>query len=128
MRLKLAVILIFLMLIGFATKMHAGVFQTWINNSLGGIIYVIFFMHLALFVNLKWKPLHIALMVFVFTSLIEFTQLINGHVLNIIRKYFIGRTLIGTTFNPFDFFYYLIGAIFGYFSLVFLIRINNKQD
>jgi uncharacterized membrane protein len=61
-----------------------------------------------------WKN---AFVVFMFTSVIEFTQLLDVHFLVFIRRSFIGRTLIGTTFSWQDFLYYFAGAVIG-FSLI----------
>ena len=116
------ILLILLILIpaGFLTKWQSFHHSPWISNSLGGVFYVIFFILVFKFINPKWKSFIISILVVLFTSSLEFTQLLKTPFLETIRSTFIGRTLIGNSFNVSDFLYYIIGGILGYGVLVVL--------
>ncbi len=113
---KLGVLISLLLItpLGFATKFYTGPARHWVNTSLGGVLYEIFWC-LVVFLFLRktaaWK---IALGVFIATSILEVLQLFHPPFLQFIRSFFIGRTLIGTTFVPSDFFYYMIGSLLGW--------------
>jgi hypothetical protein len=72
----------------------------------------------------KSKPVHIALGVFVVTSLLEFIQLVESSFLEIIRSNFIGQTLIGNSFAWSDFPYYAIGSLVGFLILTRIMKID----
>lgn len=100
--------------LGFATKFYHGPAEGWVNNSLGGVFYEIFW---CLVIGLFWprgNPLWIALTVFFATCLLEFLQLIHPPFLEYLRSFFIGRTILGNSFSPSDFLYYASGAVLGY--------------
>ena len=104
--------------LGFATKFYNGIYANWVNNSLGGVFYEIFWCLVIFLICSKLSPFIIASIVFIFTSVLEFLQLWKTPFLEIIRSNFIGRTLIGTSFTWSDFPYYLIGCV----ASIFLIR------
>lgn len=120
------IILILLVIFGVATKFYHGVAGGFVNKSLGGVVYVIFWI---VFFSL-WLPgvraFKIAAWVFIATCLIEVTQLSDASFLEKLREYFVFRTLIGTSFNLLDMLFYLAGALLGYGMLVYLDRRNNK--
>lgn len=115
-------ILLALIPLGFATKFYTGPFASWVNNSLGGIFYEIFWCLVIFFIYPSLKSHLIALIVFIVTSALEFTQLWHAPFLEQIRESFIGRTLIGTSFTWTDFPYYAIGCVVGYFLLKLISR------
>ncbi|MCG6912817.1 DUF2809 domain-containing protein [bacterium BMS3Abin03] len=111
--------------IGFYSKFYSGPAKDWVNNSLGGVLYEIFWCLLVFmfFVNIKiWK---ITLSVFIATCILEILQLWHPPFLELIRSYFIGRTILGTSFSWFDFIYYFIGCGIGYLLLNRLQRLNS---
>jgi len=117
--------------IGFYSKFYRGPASEWVNNSLGDVFYEIFWC-LLIFLILSesrfWKscyPLIIASGVFIFTCALEFLQLWHPPFLVFLRSYFIGATILGTTFVWSDFPYYLIGSIIGYFWIKVLYGIKN---
>lgn len=114
-------------ILGFASKFYRGWGEDWMNNSLGGVFYVVFWC-------LAWdffRPRHsariIALVVFLLTSVLEVLQLTKLGVLVWMRKFFVGRTLVGTTFAAEDFFYYFIGSVMGY-GLLQWIRVDKVGE
>ncbi len=110
--------------IGFYSKFYKGPVHVWVNDSLGGAFYEIFWCLLIfLFLN-KTAPWKIAFAVFSFTCLLEFLQLWHPPFLELIRGNFIGRTIMGTSFVPSDFIYYVLGSLIGWIWLR-LLRFNR---
>ena len=119
-------ILIFIIVpIGFYSKFYSGPGKDWINNSLGGVLYEIFWCLFIFLFLIKIKIWKIAVSVFIATCILEVMQLWHPQSLEYIRSFFLGRTLIGTSFSWFDFIYYFIGSIIGYVLLNRLQRIDS---
>ena len=114
-RWKVIVLLLVTIVLGLYTKFYSGHnrhFVHWVNDSFSSVFYEIFWCLLA-FLFFR-KPKNIAITVFLATCCLEFLQLSHSTPLEFIRKYFIGRVLIGTSFVPSDFIYYFIGSGAGY--------------
>jgi hypothetical protein len=123
---KWALILLLLVTpFGFYTKIYLGPSASWVNDSLGGVFYEIFWCILFFLLIVKAKAWVIATSVFIVTSFLELLQLWHPEFLEIIRGYFIGRTLLGTSFNLYDFIYYFIGSGIGYLILTRLQKLRN---
>jgi hypothetical protein len=75
----------------------------------------------------RWNPRWIALGVLVATCILEFSQISRAPILELIRSNFIGRTIIGSTFDWFDFPYYFLGSGIGWFWLTRL-KAAGKKD
>ncbi|MEA2103440.1 MAG: DUF2809 domain-containing protein [Candidatus Cloacimonadota bacterium] len=108
--------------LGFATKFYNGIFAEWVNNSLGGVFYEIFWCLIFLFIFVRLKPILISIFVFLITSVLEFTQLFSNPFLNVIRSNFIGRTIIGSSFVWSDFVYYFFGCTIAYFWIILFLK------
>lgn len=65
----------------------------------------------------KSKTLGIVLSVFIITCMLEFVQLLNNELPEIVRSNFIGKTITGNSFTWNDFPYYMTGSALGYFIL-----------
>ena len=107
-------------LLGTLGKFYPGPGRSWLNNSFGGVPYVILFMAL---VALIWPRLAqgwVALGVLVATCLLEVLQLWQPAWLQAVRATLPGRLVLGSTFSPSDFWYYLIGAGLGWVGLRWL--------
>ncbi|MFZ5942018.1 MAG: DUF2809 domain-containing protein [Bacteroidota bacterium] len=120
-RIRLLLALVPVTAVGLMSKMVHIPHMAWIHNSLGGLLYVVFFILLLLLIFPSWKPLYAALTVFLFTSALEFAQLIHHPFLEAVRATRPGRALIGSTFNPADFTWYLAGAILGFLLVRLLL-------
>lgn len=125
-RARTIILLIALIPIGFYTKFYLGPASEWVNNSLGGIIYVIFWSLLFFLFAPKVNPVKISFGVFIVTCLLEFLQLWHPIFLESIRMSFLGRAILGTTFSWLDQFHYLIGCIISLALLDYLSR-NEKK-
>jgi len=90
---------------------------------MGDILYPMFWFFLVLFFRPQFSSLKLASTVFIFSTAIEFTQLLSSPLLTQIRSTFIGRTLIGTGFAPVDIFYYFIGCVLavGLYRVLYLL-------
>jgi hypothetical protein len=109
--------LIIIVPLGFYTKFYSGPAHIWVNNSLGGFFYEIFWVLLFSILLPKVRPVIIAMAVFFATCTLEFLQLWHPPFLQILRSNFIGRTILGNSFNLMDFPYYIAGSLAGYLIL-----------
>ena len=100
--------------LGLYSKFYSGQAENWVNNSLGGVLYVIFWCLFAFLFLSNIKPWRIAAVVFAVTCFLEFLQLWHPPLLEFIRSHFIGRTILGTSFTWTDFPYYLVGCGIGW--------------
>ena len=119
------ILILIIVPIGFYSKFYSGPGKDWINNSLGCVLYEIFWCLFIFLFLIKIKIWKIAVSVFIATCILEVMQLWHPQSLEYIRSFFLGRTLIGTSFSWFDFIYYFIGSIIGYVLLNRLQRIDS---
>jgi hypothetical protein len=103
--------------IGFYSKFYAGPAAFWVNNSLGGVWYEIFWCLVAFLCFDKGKPWLIATVVLMATCTLEVLQLWHPPMLEYLRGFFIGRTILGTSFAWSDFPYYVAGCGIGWLWL-----------
>ena len=125
MRLITLLLIVIITPIGFISKFYSGPGAYWVNNSLGGILYEIFWCLVVFLFLPKARAYFIASSVFIITSILEILQLWHPPFLQAIRNTFIGRTLIGTSFVWSDFLYYIVGCSIG-LLMKHLIRKFNK--
>lgn len=100
--------------IGFYSKFYTGPAATWVNNSLSGMFYEIFWCILVFLFLDKVKPWKIATFVLIITCFLEFLQLWRHPFLELLRRDFIGRTILGNYFAWSDFSYYFLGCGIGW--------------
>jgi hypothetical protein len=96
---------------GFWTKFYEGPADSWVNNSLGGVLYVIFWCLLFSILVPKAGAVVISTAVLLVTSGLEFLQLWHPPILETVRSTFLGVTLIGNSFSWMDLLHYTAGAI-----------------
>jgi len=101
--------------LGLYSKIYNGPAATWVNNSSGGILYVLCFIIFFSLLLRQSKPFKLSLIVFLATCGVEFLQLWHPPFLTMLRSNRIGVTFLGNSFGWSDFPYYLIGAVIGYF-------------
>jgi hypothetical protein len=107
--------LLFIIPAGIYTKLYEGAFAIWVNNSLCGAFYEIFWCMVFLFLFPEGKVTIISMWVLIVTCVLEFTQLWHPPILEVIRSTFVGRTIIGSTFDWSDFPYYFIGCCIAWY-------------
>jgi len=96
---------------GLWTKTYEGPGDSWVNNSLGGVLYVIFW---SLFFSLVFPRVRhgkVALVVLFVTCALEVLQRWHPPVLESVRSTFIGATLLGNSFAWWDFPHYGAGFL-----------------
>jgi len=113
--------------LGLYSKYYAGPAAAWVIKSLGGVFYVIFWCQVIHLIRPDFSPLPVSIIVVIITCAIEFTQLSQADTLEYIRRTFAGRALIGHSFNPLDFPYYIAGGFIAW-ALQYYNRITNKSD
>lgn len=101
--------------LGFGTKFYDGPAAGWVHGELGGFFYELFWCLAALLVWPRTRPVWLAVSVLGMTCALEFLQLWHPPLLEWLRSFFIGRTIIGNTFSWWDFPYYFLGAGAGWF-------------
>ncbi|MBN2011380.1 DUF2809 domain-containing protein [candidate division KSB1 bacterium] len=114
--------------VGFYSKFYNGPAQDWVNNSLGGVFYEIFWCLVLYLVAPKLQPRLNALIIFLVTCVLEIMQLWHPLFLETIRATFIGATVLGSSFTWTDFPYYIIGSLLGWLWLHQLIRTVYHTD
>jgi hypothetical protein len=97
--------------LGLLTKMYEGPGGEWVNNSLGGVLYVIFWTLLCSLLFPVAKPCRIAGVVLLVTCMLEVVQLWHPPFLETVRSTFIGVTLLGNSFSWLDFPHYMLGSL-----------------
>ncbi len=114
-------------LLGFYSKFYSGKEEVWINHHLGGIFYVIFWCLIVFLFFPEAKPVIIAGWVLSITVLLEFLQLYHPKFLGLLRGSFIGKTILGTSFNLIDIIFYIIGWGIAIIWLKKLSKLNYSK-
>ena len=113
--------------LGLGLKFYPGPARGWVNDSLGGVAYEIFWCLVLFAIWPRRSAINpIVIGVLVVTCLLEALQLVDHPVLASIRGNFLGRTLIGTTFVWSDIIYYVIGCALGWMWLRALARFDRR--
>jgi hypothetical protein len=94
--------------VGFYGKFYSGPWHYWVNNSLSGVLYEIFWCLVLVLCFKRLKPTHIAGIVLAVTCSVEFLQLWRPPFLALLRRNFFGVTILGNVFTWSDFPYYFL--------------------
>lgn len=111
--------------LGFYSKFYTGPASAWVNNSLGGVLYVIFWTLVFSLIFARTRPWKIAGLVVLITCILEFLQLLHPRFLESIRSTFMGATLLGNSFSWLDLAHYLVGAVLAF---VLLTGLRKRED
>ncbi len=110
---------------GFLSKSYAGAGHKWFNDYGGGLLYEVFWcLVVFFFVPKKKYATTIAVVVLLITCILETLQLWHPPFLQLVRSYYLGRALIGTTFVWWDFPHYFLGCFIGWLCM----RIISKKS
>jgi len=112
---------------GIYAKNFKGPAEGWVNDSLGGLFYVVFWCLFVFFVTPRPRSIAIALWVLTVTSVLETAQLWHPRWLQAIRGTLLGAALLGTTFAWSDFLYYILGATVGAFAIECVRRLTGPE-
>jgi hypothetical protein len=113
-RILLLIIVALLLPIGLLIKVYG---NELFSNKFTDLLYVVFWSFVAAMLFPNKKPMMLVVLVSLITCLLEILQLSSNPFLEAIRSTFLGRTLIGNTFDWTDFIYYILGAVLSYFLL-----------
>jgi hypothetical protein len=102
---------------GLYGKFYKGPGALWVNDSLGGVFYEILWCLVLGLCLPRWKAARIATAVLTTTCMLEFLQLWHPPFLEWLRSYFLGRTILGSYFDWWDFPYYFAGSALGWLWL-----------
>jgi hypothetical protein len=108
--------------VGFYSKVYRGPGAYWVNTSLDGVFYEIFWCLFLSLVLPRVRPQRLAIGVLTATCILEFLQLWHPPFLEAIRGTFLGAAILGSTFDWNDFSYYFAGSGIGWFWLSRLRR------
>ncbi len=115
--------------VGFYCKFYRGPAARWVNDSLAGVFYEIFWCLAGFLLWPGTKPGSIAAVVLLCTCSLEFLQLWHPHFLEFLRSYFLGAAILGTSFVWSDFPYYFVGTGVGWFWISCLAarRVKSRR-
>ena len=108
--------------LGLGSKAYSGPARAWIEGYSGDILYELAWMFL---IAGLWPALlrsdrgitRLAWSVFAVTASFEFLQLWQPAWLQVWRSTLLGKLILGSTFIVWDFFYYALGCLLGWFIL-----------
>ena len=119
-RWRLTAALVVVTAMGFFSKLYRGPGEDWLNDSLAGLFYVVFWCLAAALCWPRAPAGRIALAVLAATCALEVLQLWQPPWLQRLRATFMGAALLGTTFVASDFVYYGAGAVIGWLGVGWL--------
>ena len=97
--------------LGFYCKLgYRGPGEAWVRGSAGGAFYVVFWSLAVALLAPRARPVWTALAVLGTTCALEFLQLWHPSALEWARSFFLGRTILGSSFDWSDFPFYFLGA------------------
>jgi hypothetical protein len=120
-------ILLLLIPVGFYSKLYRGPAHYWVNDSLSGVFYEIFWCLFFFLILPRARVGVIAVLVFLVTSSLEFLQLWQPAFLVPVRNNFFGQALIGNSFTWSDFPYYAAGCLLGWLLMKALSAGSKKS-
>ncbi len=109
-------------IIGLTSEFYSGPGQEFFNDYFGDFLYQSFLILLIFFIFPELYPAKTAWGVFIFNSIIEFSQLWKPPFLQGIRATLFGRLFLGSGFAWEDFIGYILGCILGWILVVWLKR------
>ncbi len=112
---------------GICTKLYTGWAADWVNNSLSGVFYVVFWCLFASFLFPRTAAARVAGIVFAATCVLECLQLWHQPFLEHLRSFFLGRALLGTSFVWSDFVYYALGSALAWVWVAGVRRLENRE-
>ena len=122
-RLYLAIAMVVSVALGIGSRVYTVPLPAWLQNPAGTIFYELFWMFLVAYMIPELAAGAIAIIIFLLTTVLELLQLSQHPILETIRQTLVGRLLIGTSFDPWDFLHYFIGCMIGW---VILRQVQRK--
>lgn len=127
-RIRTLLWLVIVTALGFGSKFYGGPAKAWVNNSLSGVFYEIFWCLAVFLLRPRLAPWKIAAWVLGITCVLEFMQLWHPPPLEWARRHVLGRALLGNFFVWSDFPYYVAGAGTGWLWMTRLRHAATRDD
>jgi hypothetical protein len=125
-RLRLMLAILLVVPAGLAVKFCVpGGFGRWCDLYGAAILYEVLWVLMLRLIAPRLAPHTCGLVVLVGTSAVEFLQLWHPPWLDAVRRTFMGAALLGQSFDPWDFAYYVIGSALG---VVLALMLQPKGD
>ncbi|MFC1453477.1 DUF2809 domain-containing protein [Verrucomicrobiota bacterium] len=113
-RLRLTLAMAVVVPAGLAVKFCVpGALGRWCSLYGAAILYEVLWVLVLRLIVPRLRPVTCGVIVFVVTCALEFLQLWHLPALDAVRRTFLGAALLGTSFDPWDFVYYVIGSALG---------------
>jgi hypothetical protein len=106
----------------YAKRGYHGPGAAWVHDSLGGVLYEIFWCLVVAILIPRWSAGRIAIAVLTATCALEFLQLWHPPLLEWMRSCFVGHLVLGSYFDWSDFLYYFAGTAAGWLWLRAITR------
>lgn len=111
MRRRLLPILAAAVPLGIGSKLYAGPGEAWVRGHAGGVLYVVFWCLLVLWIRPQLPPWRVGAAVLAATVAVEISQLWHPPFLEAVRSTSVGHALIGSTFGCWDLPHYAAGML-----------------
>jgi hypothetical protein len=111
----LSISIVVVVLLGFYSKLgYHGPAEHWVHDSFAAVFYEILWCLVITLLLPRARPAAIAIAVLIATCILEFMQLWHPPLLEWLRSFFLGRAILGSTFDWWDFPYYFLGSAAGW--------------
>jgi hypothetical protein len=117
-RLLKLILLVLVFITALYTKEYRGEYQLIVNNHVGGAFYVLFGSLAFSLLFSHMRPVTATLLALGITSILEVIQWFRFPALLDLTKMKVFAYILGNSFNPYDFIYYIIGAGVGFVALM----------
>ncbi len=124
-KLPLLSFLFFLTLVGVFSKYYQGTYRVWVRDYFGDIISVMFVFFVLKMIFTKISFVYCAVVTFLISVIIEFSQLIKTPFLIEIRKNFLVSIIMGQSFDRLDFLYYIIGIVIAFLLGKYVLNLED---
>ena len=115
-------------LLGLLTKFYTGPAQFLVNNYVSSIPYETCWCLLFFWLIPTRKAVQqIPIWVFIVTCILEFLQLWHPPFLELLRANLLGKLILGSQFDPWDFIAYVIGSFLGWLWLRQIWQIGYEK-
>lgn len=113
---------------GLLTKFYTGPAQFLVNNYVSSIPYETCWCLLLFWLIPTRKAVQqIPIWVFIVTCILEFLQLWHSPFLELLRFNLLGKLILGSQFDPWDFIAYVIGSFLGWLWLRQIWQISYEK-
>lgn len=114
--------------IGLLTKVYPEIGHGWLGGYAGAILYEIFWILLICGFKPHWAVWKVSLGVMLTTDILEVLQYWQLPILAELQATSLGKLLLGSVFSIWDFLYYAIGSLLGYFWMKLIYQSASQHE